>query len=376
MKQFDYIIAGAGAAGLTLAYLLMGYEDKQKTILIIDKDSKTLNDRTWCFWEKEENLLEPLVFKKWTQAKIGTSNWSKTYTLEPYSYKMIRGIDFYEFMKKALDKPNITWIQEEIISIDQKGQVSTSESTFSGQLVFDSTFQLDQLRESSANTIIQHFKGKIIKTNSPQFDEHTATYMDFSVDQEGDCRFGYILPFDKQTALVEYTLFNKTLLSQEEYDNRLAKYIQQLGIENYEVIEEEFGIIPMTDFKFITRQSPQVFNIGIKGGFAKASTGYSFLRAQKTLHKMVENICRGLTPDLNLPYQTNRHKTYDATLLNVLSSGKFTGEEIFGDLFKKNGIHSVFKFLDEETSLSEELSIMSSTPIFHFGKAFIQQLLK
>ena len=306
MKQFDYIIAGAGAAGLTLAYLLMGYEDKQKTILIIDKDSKTLNDRTWCFWEKEENLLEPLVFKKWTQAKIGTSNWSKTYTLEPYSYKMIRGIDFYQFMKKALDKPNITWIQEEIISIDQKGQVSTSESTFSGQLVFDSTFQLDQLRESSANTIIQHFKGKIIKTNSPQFDEHTATYMDFSVDQEGDCRFGYILPFDKQTALVEYTLFNKTLLSQEEYDNRLVKYIQKLGIENYEVIEEEFGVIPMTDFKFITRQSPQVFNIGIKGGFAKASTGYSFLRAQKTLHKMVENICRGLTPDLNLPYQTNR----------------------------------------------------------------------
>lgn len=376
MKQFDYIIAGAGAAGLTLAYLLTGYEDSQKTILVIDKASKSDNDRTWCFWEKGENLLETLIYKSWQKAIVRTSKWEETYTLAPYSYKMIRGIDFYEFMKRELDKTNITWVQEEVEMINPDGIVKTDQTEYKGKLVFDSTFQFEQLSQSSANTILQHFKGKVIRTKSEVFDPQTATYMDFGMEQEGDCRFGYILPFDSRTALVEYTLFNKQLLKEDEYERKLKAYIKQLGIQECEVLEEEYGIIPMTDFKFVSRQSDQVFSIGIKGGFAKASTGYTFLRGQKILQKMVQNIITGKAPDIDLPFHKLRFKTYDATLLSVLDSGKFTGEDIFGELFRKNGIHSMFKFLDEETNLAEEMKIMSTTPLLHFGKAFIQQLGK
>lgn len=376
MKQFDYIIAGAGAAGLTLAYLLTGYEDREKTILIIDKDYKKTNDRTWCFWEKETNLLQSIVYKSWNKATVSTSNWSETYELEPYSYKMIRGIDFYEFMQKTLNQPNITWVTEEVDNIEANGTVSTKENQYKGQLVFDSIFHYRDLKESPANTILQHFKGWVVQTEEDQFDVDTATYMDFSVDQEGDCRFGYVLPFDSRTALMEYTLFNKQLLNTEEYDQRLKNYIEGLNIGKYQIKEDEFGVIPMTDYNFASRQSDHVFNIGIKGGFAKPSTGYTFLRGQKILNKMAQNIVSGEDPDLDLPYQTDRFQKYDATLLSVLDSGKFTGEDIFGRLFKKNGIHSMFKFLDEETNLTEEIGIMSTTPMLHFGKAFIKQLTK
>lgn len=376
MKQFDYIITGAGAAGLTLAYLLTGHEDSKKTILIIDKAPKSDNDRTWCFWEKGENLFETLIYKRWQKATVSTSNWTETYTLAPYTYKMIRGIDFYEFMKRELDKANITWVQEEVEAINQDGIVKTDQAEYRGQLVFDSTFQFEQLTQSSSNTILQHFKGKVIRTQEDAFDADTATYMDFGVDQEGDCRFGYILPFNSKTALVEYTLFNKQLLKEEDYEQKLKAYIEQLGIQEYEVLEEEYGVIPMTDYKFVSRQSDHVFNIGIKGGFAKASTGYSFHRAQQILQKMVQNIITGKAPDIDLPFHKLRFKTYDATLLSVLDSGKFTGEDIFGELFRKNGIHSMFKFLNEETNLAEEMKIMSTTPLLHFGKAFIQQLGK
>ena len=54
MKPFDYIIAGSGAAGLTLAYMLLENEYTKKKLLIIDKDLKENNDRTWCFWQKEK----------------------------------------------------------------------------------------------------------------------------------------------------------------------------------------------------------------------------------------------------------------------------------------------------------------------------------
>lgn len=376
MKQFDYIIAGGGAAGLTLAFLLTGYQDKQKSILIIDRDAKSSNDRTWCFWEKETNLFEKLVHKSWPSATIKTSDWSQTYTLAPYTYKMIRGIDFYNFMKAELTGSHIQWIRDEVISIANNGTVTTKSGVYKGGLVFDSTFKAESLSETNANTILQHFKGWIVETDKPHFDSKAATYMDFSIDQQTDCRFGYVLPFTEKKALVEYTLFNKRLLKDEDYDHGIKNYLSQLGIEEYRVSEMEYGVIPMTDYRFKIRRSDHVFNIGINGGFAKASTGYSFLRAQHILKKMAENMVLNQPPDLDLPLQNNRFKLYDATLLKVLDSHKFTGEDIFGALFKKNGAHAMFKFLDEETTLTEELKIMSTTPLMHFGKAFLQQLGK
>ena len=76
MKQFDYIIAGAGAAGLTLAYLLMEYEDREKSILIIDKDSKSTNDRTWSF--KRKQFVRAFGLQKLVKVMVNTNSWSQT----------------------------------------------------------------------------------------------------------------------------------------------------------------------------------------------------------------------------------------------------------------------------------------------------------
>ena len=98
----------------------------------------------------------------------------------------------------------------------------------------------------------------------------------------------------------------------------------------------------MTDYNFATKQSEKVINIGINGGFAKASTGYSFLRAQNILAKMAKNLSLGLNPIKDLPHQKERFKKYDATLLKVLASKKYTGEQVFTALFKKNGAQGGF----------------------------------
>jgi len=378
MQKFDYILAGSGAAGLTLAYLLMEHEYTEKKVLIIDKDLKENNDRTWSFWQKGENLLESLIHKSWGNVVVKGSKFQETYNISPYSYKMIRGIDFYEFMKERISiYPNVTWVNAEVTEITDDGIVKTEQQSYAGELVFNSIFDYKELSsEKKTTTLLQHFLGYIIETEEDRFDPETCTYMDFSIDQEGDCRFGYILPFDKRTALLEYTLFNQELLKEEAYEARLKSYIEEQGIKDYKVKEVEYGIIPMTDYPFLNKQSKAVINIGIKGGFAKASTGYSFLRAQKILTKMAKNLTLGLDPLHDLPHQKPRFKKYDATLLKVLASKKYTGEQVFTALFEKNGAHAVFKFLDEETNLAEELKIMSSTPILDFGKAFIQSVLK
>jgi len=95
-SHFDYIIIGAGAAGLMLAEA-MCYDGffKEKSILLLDKDTKKTNNRTWCFWEKGEGKFDDLVHTQWSHIYVGGKQLTKRLNITPYAYKMIQGIDFY-----------------------------------------------------------------------------------------------------------------------------------------------------------------------------------------------------------------------------------------------------------------------------------------
>ena len=75
--KYDYIIAGAGCAGLSLLYrMLQDPNLNQKKILVLDKAPKNNNDRTWCFWEKDDGIFEEIVIHEWKslEFKIGRAH--------------------------------------------------------------------------------------------------------------------------------------------------------------------------------------------------------------------------------------------------------------------------------------------------------------
>ena len=58
MNRFDYIVAGAGAAGLSLiVHMIESGAFSNKKILLIERHPKTKNDRTWCFWEEQPAMI-------------------------------------------------------------------------------------------------------------------------------------------------------------------------------------------------------------------------------------------------------------------------------------------------------------------------------
>jgi len=146
MTQFDYIIVGGGAAGLLLAEA-MGNDPffSHKSVLILEKDPKNLNDRTWCFWEKGVGRFDFLLYKSWDQIFVAGKNLHLNTSIAPYTYKMLRGIDFYNhFVPKVKDCPNITWSQEVVKDIQEEVGlvlVTTDRAKYSGQYIFSS---LDQ----------------------------------------------------------------------------------------------------------------------------------------------------------------------------------------------------------------------------------------
>ncbi len=373
MKHYDYIIAGAGCAGLSLAYHLSLSPLREKSVLLIDQAHKTANDRTWCFWEREKGPFEEIVFRQWQQAYFYGNEFERLLDLGDYRYKMIRGEDFYRFTQAALAKiPAVEWLYGEITDIEEGKNTATvtiNGESYSADWVFDSRFKLEALpRKKGYHYLLQHFKGWEIQTEKPVFTPDRATLMDFRIEQHNEARFVYVLPYDEYRALVEFTIFSGNLLSDGQYEQAVADYLDRyLSIQEYQILHKEFGVIPMTDHPLPLARSKRIVFIGTAGGQTKASTGYTFRRIQQHSQAIVQALITFGTPQVS-PHAA-RFDLYDSMLLNLMEKNRYAIREVFTHLFRDNSPGQILKFLDEETSFAEELKIMSTTPSIPFLKA-------
>jgi len=377
-NHFDYIICGGGASGLMLMRALCfdPFFDKKK-ILLLEKESKNTNDRTWCFWEEKESDWESILYKSWDFAEFKAAGVDKSINLNPYKYKMIRGIDFYKKIYEELaQKSNITLINQEIVDVVDKkkyGLVRTKNESYIGNKVFSSLPNHLHLENKNKFPVLnQHFIGWFVKTEHPIFKPDTIQFMDFDLPQKGNTRFMYVLPFSENEALLEYTLFSEDLLENEEYETAIKDYLSQKNAGEFSIEDKEQGAIPMTAYPFWKSNTPNIMHIGTAGGWTKASTGFTF---QKTMRKTNE-VVAFLKQDkaLNTLLQKNRFWFYDLLFLDVLSKHNEKGHLLFSLMFKENKTDRIFKFLDEQTSFLEEIKIMMSFPAGLFVKALWKRM--
>lgn len=383
MQKYDFIIAGGGLSGLSLAYYMNQTVLSEKSILIIDQDTKTQNDRTWCFWEKDNRSpFDAIIHRQWQKVFFHGTNFSSALNLGDYTYKWLRGIDFYDFVKTDLaSNPNIRFVQEHIERIKDTptgGFVITTENQYLAEYVFDSTKPL-KLNLADCHNMLQHFKGWEIVTDKPVFDPDCPTMMDYRVEQSGvGVRFMYVLPESPTRAMVEFTVFSDELLPPAEYDAELHKYLKEfLKIEQFSIEHEEFGVIPMTDEPTPNHEGEHVVRIGTSGGYVKASTGYAFQRTQRFTQALVKNLVtlgKPISPQKN--FKKHFKDWLDSTLLNVLLKNRALGKDVFTALYQKNPTPRLFAFLDEDTTLFEDLQIMSTVPLWAFTKGAFDALRK
>lgn len=378
MKHYHYIFAGTGLASLMTVYeMIVSGKFKAKKFLLLDSDSKKTNDRTWCFWEKPNGKYESLVAKKWNSAVFSSKNYSRDLDLSPYEYKMIQGFDFYSFVFGIISKAeNIEFANEKILNYEEKENkiiVTTESDSYSCDKFFNSIFNPEEVLSQEKYPLLQqHFIGWKIKSTELVFSPEKATFMDFSVAQKGNTRFMYVLPFSENVALIEYTLFSKDLLSEKEYEEEIKNYIQKLGIKNYEILEKERGNIPMTSYPFWNKNTKNILNIGSAGGWTKASTGYTFKNATKKSKELVSFLLQ--ENDFRKFQKRNKFWFYDLLLLDILDKKNHVGSSIFSSMFRKGNPSLIFKFLDEETSFSEDIQVILKCPTGLFLKALFSRI--
>lgn len=375
---YQYAIVGAGCAGmhLALAMLADSYFAGQQ-ILVIEKDTKSINDRTWCFWEEGLGKWDHLIDHAWSRGKFYSSTADKTLNLGGYRYKKLRSIDFYDYAKaRILEAPNVHWVRDEItlFTANGKNHLLGKNATYSAEHVFDSRIDPAFFDSKDCFTrILQHFKGWEIETEADFFNPEEFIIMDFRLKYNKSTSFNYVLPTSPRHALIEFTLFTPELIQEREYDRVLEAYLHRiLQLPKYSIIEVEKGIIPMSDFPFHNQHEDNLTKIGTAGSWVRPSTGYSFKNSEKYSQQIVANIKAGRRPATGVA--RNRHRQYDKILLTILKDRNELGEELFTTMFKRNPIQQIFKFLDEDTNLLEDLKIMSSFRAAPFLEALYKRV--
>jgi len=348
---------------------------QNKKILVIDRDPKTANDRTWCFWEKEEGFFGQIVSHRWSKFWFHNNEGSRLLETAPYVYKMIRGIDFYNYcLDKIRSHSNVEWIAGNVDSIHSNnkstcaivdGQKITAGRIFNS-IPFPKPTTGQQWR------LLQHFKGWTIRSLEPAFNPAEATVMDFRVTQQQGACFFYVLPFTATQALVECTFFSGSTFPESVYTDLLIRYIRDtLKINDYVIMERELGVIPMTTAP-LPQQEYFIRNIGAAAGLTKPSTGYTFQFIQDDSARIVSSLVHHLAPPAIS--SSRRFRLYDRILLNVLITQKLTGYDVFSSLFSNATAPDILAFLDNSSNLRQDYKIIRTLPKIPFIRAAANEL--
>lgn len=278
---------------------------------------------------------------------------------------MIRSANFYNYTKQQLfSAPQFTWIQDKVkdIHTSTNCEIIGIKDKYICHHTFDSRISPEaKVAKGKYLKVLQHFKGWYITTEKEAFTPHVFTMMDYRIKHGDTTSFIYMLPTSKNKALIEFTFFTPELVADEQYDQFLTSYIKDiLKVEDYKIEEVEKGVIPMTNYPFHKHHQEKVTKIGTAGGWVRSSSGYSFKNAERNSQRIIENIKANKNPAHNL--HSRKFHFYDSLFLEILVNNNQLGEKIFTAMYGKNDIQQVFRFLDKETSIVEDVEIIVKLP--------------
>ncbi|MGW0645359.1 lycopene cyclase family protein [Streptomyces badius] len=373
--DFDVVIVGAGAAGLSLAHHLCAPGSATPlSVALVDAPPGPLRPppRTWCFWEPPGGAYDSSLAASWPQLRVRGADGSCTVSrFSRLRYKMLRSDTFEALVEQRLSRaPAVRRIEANVSAVRDVpygGEILTGAGCGErvlarGRLVFDSR-PLHRL-PPARTTMFQHFTGWFVRTERPMFDPATAELMDFRTPQPArGLSFGYVLPLDQRTALVEYTEFSPLPLDAKGYRRALRHYTDDvLRLGRFHVTAREHGVIPMTDGRLALRAGRSVYRIGTAGGATRPSTGYTFAAVQRQTRAIAAQLRAGRPLRMPLPYG-RRARAMDAVMLRALDSGRVDGAEFFSRLFRDVPAERLLSFMDGSSRLHEDLLIGLRTPV-------------
>ncbi len=374
MKSYDYIFAGGGLAGLSLACQITRSRLRSHSMLIVDQDAKQQDDRTFSYWAGKPGPFDQSIYRSWNRLAFHAPGYSSSAPLGSYRYHTICSIDLYRAAHQELATcPNVEFLCGRIRGLEDtpQGAILTVDDAAEGQVffgkwAFDSRPRLaEQSDPAHDHQLKLVFIGWDVEADFDAFDPQTPILMDFRTRQGEDVRFFYLLPFSERRALVEYTLFTEQQIRAEDCQVALRRYLSAtLGLivgVNCQGIVREKDCLLIINQPFPRKQGRHILAIGLRGGLMKPTSGYAFTRIQRDSAAIVHSLQNDGHP-FNLPDTPPLYSQLDAFSLEAFTKHPDQVPGTFTRLFRKNPIERILRFLDEDISLVEINKLMFTMP--------------
>ena len=355
MKIYKAAIIGLGPSGLAVNKIIFG--DNPDEIIAFENKNINNRDNFFGFWLTDwMKPFEKIIEKKWYNWTIGNKNIIVTHTSnKPYctiSFKKWK--NYCLETKHKLEIKNTKVVQ--YFSIQNYFKIVTDDNNeYYAEKIYDSRSVKEKKDE-----LVQHFFGINIKVPDNTFNEKKLTLMYFT-EENNILHFIYVLPFSHNNALVESTVFSKEVFHNSWYRKKINDYLKIKNITEFEETSSEKGIIPMFFAEEKNSGNPNIFNIGIRGGACKHSTGYAF----SFLIKQIQ-----LLKNSNKNY-VNIHKflerKMDIIFINFLKNNNEDGKSFIRLASNLNG-NEFQSFMMGESSFLTKLKIIKSMPKLPFIK--------
>ncbi|RPI87475.1 MAG: Lycopene cyclase [Chloroflexi bacterium] len=385
IDTYDFVFAGGGLAGLSLAWQIAQSPLRNRSMLIVDHDSSPIQNSTFSYWSEGSNPFLQAVSYTWDQLSVFTKDGSSRSNLGSYRYHTIRGADIYRLVSQELSAcPRVTSLRGHISEMSETVEgvrILVDGREYTGKWVFDSRPRSNtgQSQTEKYLRLKMSFQGWDIETDQDVFNPRNAILMDFRTYQGSDMCFFYVLPYDERHALVEYTIFAQKPLSHSDSEAALYCYLESVfGLsagQNFQLNHREAGCLLVTDQPFERRTGFRTLAIGLSGGRLKPSTGYAFTRIQRDSRAILRSLLQHNHP-FHIPGDSPLYTLLDSLMLEVMRDYPENTQRIFSALFERNSMDNVLRFLDEDAPLSEVLRLMATLPAGLFIKIMGQRSLK
>lgn len=368
----DVVIAGAGLSGLSLAVALLdaGLPDDARIMLLDPRDTLSGADRTWCFFDLVPHAFDSAITHRWKHWRVRNGAHEVIRSAPGIAYCRIPGDRFYDL---ALERIAAAGRRVEVVSnvtvenLESRGahvDIQTGAGVLRARLAMDSRPPVLKRAHDDGKDVhlLQHFRGRVVRSTEPVFDLDTVTLMDFDVTQEHGIHFIYVLPFDTHTALIESTFFTDRVLPDEVYGTAIENWLARRHPDVvFQTISHESGVIPMTTKPFDPWPSPRVVRIGTAGGHVKPSSGYAFLAVQRFVAEFAPRVVSALrTGGLAEPPAARSPRTtvLDTIFLSYLRSCPDRAPETFFRLFERVPPGVLARFLSDSGTVADDVTVM------------------
>ena len=368
----ELAILGGGCAGLSLAQYLAANRQWTKKTLVIEARGAYCHDRSWCFWEPQEERLRqelaPLITHRWRQWQFSGEHFSVLQHDAGRPYCFIPSDGFYQRAERVIASNPCMQLRLGIkvvsVTAESCGYLLTLAD---GSRVFSSRVidtRPHAYTSSAQSTLWQLVYGLEVRADRPVFDSSRVGLMHDLTATPTGTQFVYLLPFCAQQALVEWTVFSPLLTAPELMAPQLQAYLQaRYPAVSFTVQRTEQAVLPM-GLKLTPAQSKNQCRYRYGGqvaGAIRPATGYAFLRIQRWAHACATELLRGHMPRARAQ-SAWMARTMDALFLDILRRYPQRGAGLFQALAQQVPPAVLVRFLSDEACWLDYLQVIRALP--------------